>query len=55
MFIFRQCLKEDMLGPWISSGDQRTEYSACNCTDGIQVISINPKLRRFGGILVRPL
>ncbi|KAM9548914.1 glucosylceramide transporter ABCA12-like [Guaruba guarouba] len=31
-----QCLKEDMLGPWISSGDQRTEYSACNCTDGIQ-------------------
>ncbi|XP_062459511.1 glucosylceramide transporter ABCA12 [Pezoporus occidentalis] len=31
-----QCLKEDMLGPWISSGDQRTEYSACNCTDGTQ-------------------
>ncbi|XP_009634881.2 ATP-binding cassette sub-family A member 12 [Egretta garzetta] len=31
-----QCLKEDMLGQWIFSGNQRTEYSACNCTDGIQ-------------------
>ncbi|XP_051480136.1 LOW QUALITY PROTEIN: glucosylceramide transporter ABCA12 [Apus apus] len=31
-----QCLKEDMLGPWIASGSQRTKYSACNCTDGIQ-------------------
>ncbi|KAM6349075.1 glucosylceramide transporter ABCA12 [Alca torda] len=31
-----QCIKEDMLGPWIISGNQRTEYSACNCTDGIQ-------------------
>ncbi|XP_054065519.1 glucosylceramide transporter ABCA12 isoform X2 [Rissa tridactyla] len=31
-----QCLKEDMLGPWIISGNQRTKYSACNCTDGIQ-------------------
>ncbi|KAM6129391.1 glucosylceramide transporter ABCA12 [Pterocles gutturalis] len=31
-----QCLKEDMLGQWIISGDQRTKYSACNCTDGIQ-------------------
>ncbi|OPJ80232.1 ATP-binding cassette sub-family A member 12 isoform B [Patagioenas fasciata monilis] len=31
-----QCLKEDMLGPWIISRDQETQYSACNCTDGIQ-------------------
>uniref|UniRef100_A0A8C4U0U6 ATP binding cassette subfamily A member 12 n=1 Tax=Falco tinnunculus TaxID=100819 RepID=A0A8C4U0U6_FALTI len=31
-----QCLKEDMLGQWIISGNQRTKYSACNCTDGIQ-------------------
>ncbi|KAM6332822.1 glucosylceramide transporter ABCA12 [Podargus strigoides] len=31
-----QCLKEDMLGQWITSGNQRTKYSACNCTDGIQ-------------------
>ncbi|KAM9287173.1 glucosylceramide transporter ABCA12 [Morus bassanus] len=31
-----QCLKEDMLGQWIFSGNQRTKYSACNCTDGIQ-------------------
>ncbi|XP_030309992.1 ATP-binding cassette sub-family A member 12 [Calypte anna] len=31
-----QCLKEDMLGPWIINGNQRTKYSACNCTDGIQ-------------------
>ncbi|XP_065493613.1 glucosylceramide transporter ABCA12 [Caloenas nicobarica] len=31
-----QCLKEDMLGPWVISGDQETQYSACNCTDGIQ-------------------
>uniref|UniRef100_A0A8C4TS80 ATP binding cassette subfamily A member 12 n=1 Tax=Falco tinnunculus TaxID=100819 RepID=A0A8C4TS80_FALTI len=36
VFIFRQCLKEDMLGQWIISGNQRTKYSACNCTDGIQ-------------------
>uniref|UniRef100_A0A8C0ED21 ATP binding cassette subfamily A member 12 n=1 Tax=Bubo bubo TaxID=30461 RepID=A0A8C0ED21_BUBBB len=36
VFIFRQCLKEDMLGQWITSGNQRTKYSACNCTDGIQ-------------------
>ncbi|GAB0191806.1 glucosylceramide transporter ABCA12 [Grus japonensis] len=33
---FGQCLKEDMLGQWIISGNQRTKYSACNCTDGIQ-------------------
>ncbi|XP_061858379.1 glucosylceramide transporter ABCA12 [Colius striatus] len=32
-----QCLKEDMLGQWIISGNQRTRYSACNCTDGIQM------------------
>nr|XP_054492464.1 glucosylceramide transporter ABCA12 [Agelaius phoeniceus] len=31
-----QCLTEDMLGQWITSGNQRTKYSACNCTDGIQ-------------------
>ncbi|KAM7049562.1 glucosylceramide transporter ABCA12 [Acridotheres tristis] len=31
-----QCLTEDMLGQWITSGNQGTEYSACNCTDGIQ-------------------
>ncbi|XP_010120287.1 PREDICTED: ATP-binding cassette sub-family A member 12 [Chlamydotis macqueenii] len=31
-----QCLNEDMLGQWIISGNQRTKYSACNCTDGIQ-------------------
>nr|XP_009931047.1 PREDICTED: ATP-binding cassette sub-family A member 12 [Opisthocomus hoazin] len=31
-----QCLKEDMLGQWIFSGNQRSKYSACNCTDGIQ-------------------
>ncbi|CAN8200951.1 unnamed protein product [Coccothraustes coccothraustes] len=31
-----QCLTEDMLGQWITSGNQRSEYSACNCTDGIQ-------------------
>uniref|UniRef100_A0A8C8AZD4 ATP binding cassette subfamily A member 12 n=1 Tax=Otus sunia TaxID=257818 RepID=A0A8C8AZD4_9STRI len=36
VFIFRQCLKEDMLGQWITSGNQGTKYSACNCTDGIQ-------------------
>uniref|UniRef100_A0A8B9CZD6 ATP binding cassette subfamily A member 12 n=1 Tax=Anser brachyrhynchus TaxID=132585 RepID=A0A8B9CZD6_9AVES len=35
-FIFRQCLSEDMLGPWITSGNPQTKYSACNCTDGIQ-------------------
>lgn len=49
MFIFRQCLNEDMLGPWITTGDPSTKYSACNCTDGIQVIGINPKEREFGG------
>ncbi|XP_068052641.1 glucosylceramide transporter ABCA12 [Anomalospiza imberbis] len=32
-----QCLTEDMLGQWITSGNQRTKYSACNCTDGIQM------------------
>ncbi|XP_067994108.1 glucosylceramide transporter ABCA12 [Melanerpes formicivorus] len=31
-----QCLKEDMLGQWIMSGNQRSTYSACNCTHGIQ-------------------
>ncbi|XP_014807435.1 PREDICTED: ATP-binding cassette sub-family A member 12 [Calidris pugnax] len=31
-----QCLNEDMLGPWIISGNPTTKYSACNCTDGIQ-------------------
>ncbi|XP_042678296.1 glucosylceramide transporter ABCA12 [Centrocercus urophasianus] len=31
-----QCLNEDMLGPWITTGDPSTKYSACNCTDGIQ-------------------
>ncbi|KAJ7419550.1 ATP-binding cassette sub-family A member 12 [Willisornis vidua] len=31
-----QCLTEDMLGQWITSGNQGTKYSACNCTDGIQ-------------------
>uniref|UniRef100_A0A8B9EG06 ATP binding cassette subfamily A member 12 n=1 Tax=Anser cygnoides TaxID=8845 RepID=A0A8B9EG06_ANSCY len=31
-----QCLSEDMLGPWITSGNPQTKYSACNCTDGIQ-------------------
>ncbi|XP_058665209.1 glucosylceramide transporter ABCA12 [Ammospiza caudacuta] len=31
-----QCLTEDKLGQWITSGNQRTKYSACNCTDGIQ-------------------
>ncbi|XP_064015154.1 glucosylceramide transporter ABCA12 [Pogoniulus pusillus] len=31
-----QCLKEDMLGQWITSGNERTKYSACNCTHGIQ-------------------
>ncbi|XP_027591452.2 ATP-binding cassette sub-family A member 12 [Pipra filicauda] len=31
-----QCLTEDMLGQWITSGDQGTKYSACNCTNGIQ-------------------
>ncbi|XP_053925522.1 glucosylceramide transporter ABCA12 isoform X1 [Cuculus canorus] len=31
-----QCLKEDMLGQWITSGNERTDYSACNCTNGIQ-------------------
>lgn len=49
MFIFRQCLSEDMLGPWITSGNPQTKYSVCNCTDGIQVIRINPKRREFGG------
>uniref|UniRef100_A0A8D2N1P6 ATP binding cassette subfamily A member 12 n=1 Tax=Zonotrichia albicollis TaxID=44394 RepID=A0A8D2N1P6_ZONAL len=36
VFLFRQCLTEDKLGQWITSGNQRTKYSACNCTDGIQ-------------------
>uniref|UniRef100_A0A669QFQ1 ATP binding cassette subfamily A member 12 n=1 Tax=Phasianus colchicus TaxID=9054 RepID=A0A669QFQ1_PHACC len=36
VFIFRQCLNEDMLGPWIATGNPSTKYSACNCTDGIQ-------------------
>uniref|UniRef100_A0A8C2TPX5 ATP binding cassette subfamily A member 12 n=1 Tax=Coturnix japonica TaxID=93934 RepID=A0A8C2TPX5_COTJA len=36
VFIFRQCLNEDMLGPWITNGNPSTKYSACNCTDGIQ-------------------
>uniref|UniRef100_A0A8C3CZF0 ATP binding cassette subfamily A member 12 n=1 Tax=Cairina moschata TaxID=8855 RepID=A0A8C3CZF0_CAIMO len=36
VFIFRQCLSEDMLGPWITSGNPQTKYSVCNCTDGIQ-------------------
>ncbi|KAI6065336.1 ATP-binding cassette sub-family A member 12 [Aix galericulata] len=31
-----QCLSEDMLGPWITSGNPQTKYSVCNCTDGIQ-------------------
>ncbi|XP_027492257.1 ATP-binding cassette sub-family A member 12 [Corapipo altera] len=31
-----QCLTEDMLGQWITSGDQGTKYSACKCTNGIQ-------------------
>ncbi|XP_021254439.1 ATP-binding cassette sub-family A member 12 [Numida meleagris] len=31
-----QCLKEDMLGPWITNGNPSTKYSACNCSDGIQ-------------------
>lgn len=51
MFIFRQCLNEDMLGPWITNGIPSTKYSACNCTDGIQVIWKNPKEREFGGKL----
>ncbi|XP_065607453.1 glucosylceramide transporter ABCA12 [Cyrtonyx montezumae] len=32
-----QCLNEDMLGPWITNGNPSTKYSACNCTDGIQM------------------
>uniref|UniRef100_A0A8B9W0S0 ATP binding cassette subfamily A member 12 n=1 Tax=Anas zonorhyncha TaxID=75864 RepID=A0A8B9W0S0_9AVES len=36
VFIFRQCLSEDMLGPWITNGNPQTKYSVCNCTDGIQ-------------------
>ncbi|XP_010217767.1 PREDICTED: ATP-binding cassette sub-family A member 12 [Tinamus guttatus] len=31
-----RCLTEDMLGQWITNGDERAKYSACNCTDGIQ-------------------
>ncbi|XP_067154833.1 glucosylceramide transporter ABCA12 [Apteryx mantelli] len=31
-----RCLTEDMLGQWITSGNERAKYSACNCTDGIQ-------------------
>ncbi|XP_025903800.1 ATP-binding cassette sub-family A member 12 [Nothoprocta perdicaria] len=31
-----QCLTEDMLGQWITNGDESGKYSACNCTDGIQ-------------------
>ncbi|XP_062434346.1 glucosylceramide transporter ABCA12 [Rhea pennata] len=31
-----RCLTEDMLGQWITNGNKRAKYSACNCTDGIQ-------------------
>ncbi|XP_019410082.1 PREDICTED: ATP-binding cassette sub-family A member 12 [Crocodylus porosus] len=43
------CLKEDMLGQWVFSGNQSTEYSACNCTGSHQAcprFAFSPPHRR---------
>ncbi|XP_064371423.1 glucosylceramide transporter ABCA12 isoform X2 [Dromaius novaehollandiae] len=44
-----RCLTEDMLGQWITNGNKRAKYSACNCTDGIQTcppMNYSPPHRR---------
>ncbi|KYO33489.1 hypothetical protein Y1Q_0008681 [Alligator mississippiensis] len=43
------CLKEDMLGQWVFSGNQSTKYSACNCTGSHQAcpqFAFSPPHRR---------